>query len=246
MAHPGIEILQCLETIVKALQTEKRISATKLKRTYNFDASVFDEAVQHGYDKKIIKWGDRNIFSFVAPYVIPEEAYYPSIEAALAILWAEDGYDKSQYYVENTSRRDSKIAGQWTRPDFTIVSHKKFPWTIGYEFDVVTFEVKRADSLNVLAVFEALSHMTAATRSYVVFPIDEVTWIERDPAQAKRVNDECVRHGVGLILIGEIGPNCQPVHLVHARRRDIDHRKCSDFLSAVISEEGKNKIAEWK
>lgn len=65
MSHPSIEAMQCLETIVKALAAEKRLSATKLKRTYGFDSSLFDEAVQYGHDKKVIKWGDRNIFSYV-------------------------------------------------------------------------------------------------------------------------------------------------------------------------------------
>lgn len=246
MAHPSLEVLQCLETIVKALASEKTLSATKLKRTYEFNNEIFDAAVLHGHEKNILKWGERNIFSYIVPYVIPEEAYYPHIAKSLCNLWEEDNYDKSQFYIETTARRNSKIAGPWTRPDFTIVSHKKFPWTIGYEFDVVTFEAKRIDSLNVLAVFEALSHMSAATRSYIVFPIDEVAWIERDKEQAQRVKDECVRHGVGLILIGNVGSNPLPVHAIRARRRDIDHRKCSDFLAAVLSEDGKNKIAEWK
>lgn len=246
MAHPNIEVLKCLETIIKALENEKRLSATKLKRMFGFEEKIFNEAVQYGYDKKLVKWGDRNLFSYIGPYIIPEEAYYPAIKEALGELWVSDKYDKSQFYVENTSRKNSKIAGPWTRPDFAIVSHKKFPWTIGYEFDVVTFEVKRADSCNVLAVFEALSHMSAATRSYVVFPMDEVAWTERDHDQAQRVKDECVRHGVGLILIGDVGGNSSPIHAIRARRREIDHRKCSDFLSAVLSEEGKDRIAEWK
>lgn len=246
MAHPSISVLQCLEVIVKALEVDKALTATKLKRTYGFDLDIFDQAVEHGSNNKIIKWGKQNVFSYIKSYIIPEEAYYPLIEDGLKSLWIEDQYNNAEFYIENTSRKDSKIAGPWTRPDFTVISHKKFPWTIGYEFDVVTFEVKRSDSCNVLAVFEALSHVSAATRSYVVFPLDEVEWVEKDPAQAGRVKDECVRHGVGLILIGNVGPNQNPVHVIQARRRDIDHRKCSDFLAAVMSEDGKRKIAQWK
>lgn len=244
VSHPNIEILRCLETVVQALQIHKTMSGTKLKRTYDFDPDLFDAAVQHGSEKKVLKWGDRNMFTFVAPYIIPEEAYYESIEGAFREIWEAEGYDKSQFYLENTARRDSKIAGPWTRPDFTMVSYKKFPWTIGSEFDVVTFEVKRADTSNVLAVFEAMSHRSAATRSYVVFPLDEVTWTTKDPAQAVRVKDECIRHGIGLILVG--AGHSAAVHAIPARRFDIDHRKSSDFLAAVLTEAGKNRIAEWK
>ena len=244
MPHPNIKVLQCLETVVQALQIHKTMSGTKLKRTYNLDADLFDAAVQHGSEKKVLKWGERNMFTFSAPYTIPEEAYYVSIDHAFREIWEIEGYDKSQYYLENTSRRDSKIAGPWTRPDFTMVSYKKFPWTIGSEFDVVTFEIKRSDTSNVLAVFEAMSHRSAATRSYVVFPLDEVVWTAKDPQQAVRVKDECVRHGIGLILVPP--SPAAAVHAIPARRFDIDHRKSSDFLAAVLSEAGKNRIAEWK
>jgi len=246
LPHLDIKVLQCLETIVQALQINKTMSATKLKRTYDFDSEIFDAAVRHGAEKKVLKWGDRNIFTFVSPYVIPEEAYYNSIEVAFREIWESEGYDRSQFYLENTARRDSKIAGPWTRPDFTMVSYKKFPWTIGSEFDVVTFEVKRADTSNVLAVFEAMSHRSAATRSYVVFPLDEVAWTSRGPAQAIRVKDECIRHGIGLILVGQGSAKAVAVHAIPARRFAIDHRKSSDFLAAVLTEAGKNRIAEWK
>ena len=35
-------------------------------------------------------------------------------------------------------------------------------------------------------------------------------------------------------------------HAIQARRYDIDHRESSDFLASVLSEGGKNRIAEWK
>jgi len=126
------------------------------------------------------------------------------------------------------------------------VSHKKFPWTIGTEFDVVTFEVKTPATANVLAVFEALSHVTAATRAYVVFPVEEVEWEASNPAQARRVKDECVRHGVGLILVSSVTTTPVAKHVLKALRREIDHEKCSDFLDAVVSDEGKKRISQWK
>jgi hypothetical protein len=126
------------------------------------------------------------------------------------------------------------------------VSHKKFPWTIGTEFDVVTFEIKRPDSANVLAVFEALSHITAATRAYVVFPVGAEEWRQANPAQERRVKDECVRHGVGLILVTINDQGAVAHHVLKAARREIDHEKCSDFLDAVLSNGGKKRISEWK
>jgi hypothetical protein len=110
----------------------------------------------------------------------------------------------------------------------------------------VTFEIKRPDSANVLAVFEALSHAAAATRAYVVFPLDAETWARSNPAQERRVRDECVRHGVGLILVDTRSTPPEAQHLLKAARREIDHEKCSGFLDAVVSVEGKRRISEWK
>jgi hypothetical protein len=245
--HADLATLRVLETISHALETAgEPLTATRLKRDHSIKDAVFDDAAKFGCDNKYLKWGSRNYYALLRPYTIQEESYYSVVSDVVCALWIKEKYDPSQFYLENTSRKDSKIVGPWVRPDFTLVSHKKFPWTIGYEFDVVTFEVKRPDSANVLAVFEALSHATAATRANVVFPMSLAEWEAADPEQATRVRDECSRHGIGMILVDDVLGSPMPIHLIRARRREIDHEKCSAFLEAVLSAEGKNKISEWK
>ncbi|WP_162801027.1 hypothetical protein [Azospirillum brasilense] len=247
MSNVSLQALDCLSKITNILEgCEDSITATRLKRDYSFDDRIFEEAVAYGHENNIVSRGKFNKISLIKGYSIPEEAYYPSIGKCINDLWIKEGHERSGYYLENTSRRDSRIAGPWTRPDFTLISHKKFPWTIGHEFDVVTFEVKRPDSCNVLAVFEALSHASVATRAYVVFPLDEKSWIDLDAAQARRVKEECVRHGIGLILVEKICGPAKPVHFIRATKREIDHEKCNSFLSSVVSDEGKKQIARWK
>ncbi|WDZ79064.1 hypothetical protein PWG15_26635 (plasmid) [Ensifer adhaerens] len=244
---PSLAVLEALNSITQQIELSgDALTATKLKRTLDLNEAIFDEAADYGCTKKHLKWNSHNRYTLLKPFVVPEEAYYPVILESLVSLWVEDGYDKSNFYIENTSRRDTKIEGPWTRPDLTLVSHKKFPWTIGSEFDVVTFEIKRPDSANVLAVFEALSHVSAATRGYVVFPVDPDTWRSSNPAQERRVKDECVRHGVGLILVQVGGAVPAAHHVLKASRREIDHEKCNDFLDAVLSPSGKRRISEWK
>ncbi|WP_395455250.1 hypothetical protein ACHMW5_09615 [Azospirillum melinis] len=244
---PELTVLECLHKIVIAIdEAGKALTATSLKRQLGLSDTEFDAAAEYGCEIKVIEWGTRNFYSALKPYVIPEEAYYNWVKIAIENLWSHEGYDKSAFYIENTSRRDSKIEGPWTRPDLTLVCHRKFPWTIGTEFDVVTFEIKRPDSANVLAVFEALSHAAAATRAYVVFPVDAEVWRLENPAQERRVRDECIRHGVGLILVSNVGGEPKGHHLLKAARREIDHEKCSNFLDAVVSLPGKRRISEWK
>jgi hypothetical protein len=246
-AVPSLATLEALRSIVTTLETAgEQLTATKLRRTIGLSDALFAEAADYGCATKVLKWGAHNYYRVLKPYAVPEEAYYEAVKVAIEALWQEDGYKRDDFYVENTSRRDSKIEGPWTRPDLTLVSHKKFAWTMGTEFDVVTFEIKRPETANVLAVFEALSHVTAATRAYVVFPLDAETWRLANPAQERRVRDECVRHGVGLILVSNPHGAPAALHVLKAARREIDHEKCSDFLDAVVSQAGKKRISEWK
>ncbi len=247
-AIPELATLKVLEIISAALAKEgAALTATRLKRDHGIDDTVFWEASNYGCKQKFIKCGSQNYHSFVREFVIPESAYYSSLISAVQRLWIDEGYDASNFYIEDTSSKDAKVVGPWVRPDFTLVSYKKFAWTIGDEFDVVTFEVKRPDSANVLAVFEALAHSTAATRAYAIFPMSLSDWEQTHPRQAERVRDECSRHGIGLILVDDIlGPTPTASHIIKAARRQIDHEKCSSFLEAVLSADGRSRIARWK
>ena len=241
------QTLCVLESIVKGLLTTKKaISATQLKRYHDCDFPHFDSAVTYGESAGILAMHKYGIIELTdVNWKIPEREFYDPCIGLIGSLWKTLGYQQNKFFIENTSAKDSRISGRWTRPDLTMISRRTFAWTKGEEFDVTTFEIKRPDSCNVLAVFEALSHASAATKAYVVFPIDEKRWKEADSAQAERVVEECNRHGIGLILINDIGGAAKPVHFISAQRRNIDHQKCSDFLEAVLSNGGKHHIAKW-
>jgi len=237
----------CLEVICDDLGKERNgLTATHLRRYSEIDSDYFDEAVEYGSENGFLDWGRHNRFKLIKPYTAREHLYYEACMQAICQQWRRDNYEDSEFHVENTSSRDTKIVGPWTRPDLTLISHKKFPCTIGEEFDVVTFEVKRPDAANVLAVFEALSHATAATRAYVVFPLSRKRWRKINEEQAQRVEDECSRHGVGLIMVKEPANDPKVDYVIPAAKREIDHQKCSDFLRAVLSDAGKDKISTWK
>lgn len=250
---PSLRTLERLITVVeKLIANNGDLTRTWLKRyVCDNEDDVIDTTLKYGYAKKLLvskKQGYVGLAKGItlADTVIGEESYYPEIERQLISIWQANNYSSSEFIIENTARRNAKIVGPWTRPDLTLVSHKKFPYTIGHEFDVVTFEVKRPDASNVLAVFEALSHTSAATKAYVVFPIGPTDWTASAPEQEIRVRDECAKHGVGLILIENISTNPRPHHAIKARRKEIDHERSSAFLSAVLTPQGKEQIAKWK
>lgn len=247
VAEASLEALEALSSIVGELEKSgELLTRTTLMRRLGIASELFTQAAEFGCNNGFIEWNRQNYYAPLKSFVVPEEAYYGNIQSSIQTLWQEDRYDPADFYIEKTARRNSKIEGPWTRPDLTLVSYKRFAWTIGTEFDVVTFEVKRPDSANVLAVFEALSHASAATRAYVVFPVEPKAWRAANPAQEKRVRDECVRHGVGLILAYRKGARMVQEHVLKAARREIDHEKCSDFLDAVLTDDGKRRISAWK
>jgi hypothetical protein len=239
--------LYVLDLIAKELsKNSTQMTRVKLRNTLKIDEDILNSALDLGVNDGILERGKQNFYTLKKDFIIKEEKFYPPIISAVKILWNSDKFDKNEFFIEETAKKDTKIVGPWTRPDFTLISCKKFSWTIGVEFDVVTFEVKRPDSCNVLAVFEALSHASAATRAYVVFPVDEKEWTKTETAQAARVKDECSRHGVGLILIENIYKKPIAKIVVGARKREIDHEKCNSFLEAVLSDCGRGKISAWK
>lgn len=243
----SLETLYRLDQIVKTIGLHGgSLTRIRISRLLSLELREIDEALEHGCSVKTLSRSEGNWYEVKKPFVISEDAFYPAVEAGLRKLWQDDNFHENEFFIENTSKKDSKIAGRWTRPDLTLISHKKYPWTIGREFDVVTFEIKRPDSCNVLAVFEALSHASAATKAYVVFPVDHANWRKENPAQEARVMDECSRHGIGLILIEDVYVSPRAVHLIKAQKKEIDHERCSDFIGAVMSDAGKSCLSEWK
>ncbi|MDU0343025.1 hypothetical protein [Bosea rubneri] len=243
----SLETMYLLDQVVKNIGAiGSSLTRTKLSRLLDKDHKELHGALEYGCEKKILEWQEGNWYVLKKNFVIAEDAFYGAAESGLKKLWQGEYFHENEFYIENTSRKDSKIVGRWTRPDLTLISHKKFPWTIGREFDVVTFEVKRPDSCNVLAVFEALSHASAATKAYAVFPVDHASWRKENPAQEARVLDECSRHGIGLILIEDVYVAPRAVHLIKAQKREIDHERCSEFIGAVMSDAGKSRLSEWK
>jgi hypothetical protein len=244
---PSLKVLNTLAILMdKIKENGNSLSRTKMINHFGIKENTINDALEFGILHGCLEKGQYNIYSVLKDFSISENVFYPTIRSSVDELWRSEHFSSGEFFIEETARRESRIAGRWTRPDLTLISHKKFSWTIGYEFDVVTFEVKRPDSCNVLAVFEALSHASAATRAYVVFPIDAAAWRESDPEQESRVKDECSKHGVGLILVEDIFGNPKPNHIIKARRREIDHEKCSSFLGAVLSDAGRSRISQWK
>lgn len=235
-----------LRRVVEYIKSEGgSASRTKISR-YVTISSDLAKILKYACDKEVLKQESNNVYRYISDFKIDEYSYYDACIVSISKLWSFKGYSDDEKYIENTSRTDSKIVGKWTRPDITLVSHKKFPYTIGQEFEIVTFEVKTPESIDVLAVFEALSHSSVTTRSFVVFPGDDEQWDAIAAGQRERILEECARHGIGLIHIKNAAAEPIAVQVLDARKREIDHERSSNFLGSVLGKSGTERIAKWK
>lgn len=225
---------------------DQELTRTWLKRnTDDHDEDDVLKAIGYGVEHGILDVGSAGGYVEVgkAGYSVQEVDYYSCVETMLKGYYAPRVTPTGRYLVAKTAKKDSKVAGRWTRPDFTVVANRTFPYIRQTEFDIITFEVKRPADCEALAVFEALAHNSAATRSYVFFPITEA---ELDSsAQGERIREECVRHGIGLFLVHDSFQLKEACLLIESQRRPLNPEKCSHFLQNVLEAKELGELTTW-
>lgn len=164
---------------------------------------------------------------------IREQDLYPRIATVLNQEWArEKRFDRQIVHTTaNQGRRDT--GGRWSRPDLVLVTQSTYPYVPGRHFEVITFEVKPSDSIDVTAVYEALAHRRAATKSYVLLHVPD--------AQAEQLKDaltevysEGKKHGVGVIIFNQPDDFSGWEEMVEPVRQDPDPQRLNDFLANQI------------
>lgn len=169
-----------------------------------------------------------------------ERELYDPIATELENVWAKDqGFDR--YYVKNTAEQGSKYTkGKWTRPDIIVVGCKTFPYIPGKFLDVITFEVKPYEAIDISGIYEALAHRRAATRSYLIVHIPT-----NKHFNTVDIENEAGKFGIGLIVARDpIDYDTWEV-LLEAQRIEPDPYKLNDFIAQQVSAELKEQIEKW-
>ena len=106
-----------------------------------------------------------------SPQRISESELYDPVAEVLRKQWARDLRFRS-HVVEVTARQGRRdTGGTWTRPDIVTAALRVFPHVPGKFFDLITFELKPFDGIDVTAVFEALSHRRALLQIHLEHPV---------------------------------------------------------------------------
>ncbi len=156
-----------------------------------------------------------------------------SLEAGLKAVVAE-------ITAQGGRRRD----GKWSRPDITLASYRVFPYVAGRHFDLITFEIKSYNAIDITVIYEALAHRRAATRAYTIVHIPS----ERRSELAETLDEICEeakRIGIGVIVAENPNDYKTWEELVEALRHEPDPQRLNDFLSKQVSQGFREQIITW-
>jgi hypothetical protein len=157
----------------------------------------------------------------------------------------EHGWAKSRgitpAVVEIIAHGGSKPTGTWKRPDVVSVAVQAFTHLPGKFIEVATFEIKPSNSIDVLAVYEALSHRQAATHAYVLLHVP-VAERERVAGKIEEVSTLARSHGIGLIVAEDPRDFDAWEELVPAQRVEPEPADLERFMAGQLK--GSDKIAE--
>ena len=97
-----------------------------------------------------------------------ESDLYPGVHEYVRKSFAEK-QRLTDFVLQVTAAQGKRdTGGVWTRPDLVLVGLRTFTYLPDRRVEVVTFEVKRKDNVNVEAAYEASAHLAAAHRSFIV------------------------------------------------------------------------------
>jgi hypothetical protein len=173
---------------------------------------------------------------------VREVELYPAIRDTLETFWAKER-QIGPLAMEITAAQGRRITGgRWTRPDLVSVAVRTYCYLPGKYMEVVTFEVKPFDAIDVTAVYEALAHLRSATHAYVIFHVP----VEQEETVQETVEETChvARvHGVGLIVMSDPADFATWEEKEEARRSEPDPQRLDEFIAVQLSQDAHDRIA---
>lgn len=177
---------------------------------------------------------------------VTEAELYEPLSGLLRDRWVKDQrFERS--LVEISARQGRReTGGTWTRPDLIVVSYTTLLYVPGKHFEVVTFEVKPWDTLDVTGVYEALAHRRASTRAYLLTVVPQAE-LEQESSEEyiQRIQEEAKRHGVGFVIVTESDDYGTWDERVEASHHDPAPHSIHDFLSLQLSDGAKQNLQTW-
>ena len=178
----------------------------------------------------------------IARAIVAEASLYDPFQKAIQTGYVPDNDLKPWICEVTASQGRRNTGGLWTRPDITLIAFQTYVYVPGKTFEVITFELKPNIQTAMGGVYGAAAHSAFATRSFLAFP--DADECEGDPL-FERIQDECERFGLGLILFEDVNNWDTYTFQVGAERKDPDPQAMNDFIKSQISDKSKEEIQRW-
>lgn len=170
-----------------------------------------------------------------------ETFLYPAIRQHLLQLLNDEGRFERDPVVEITGVQGGrKSIGKWTRPDITVVGHRRFKVLAGAHLEVHTYEVKTFAGFKIDALHEARAHRRRAHRSFVLVDLE----VREQEDEVRSYIDEARDLGVGLVSFLSISDEWSI--WVDAPFNQPDPVDLDYFLDTQLSESAKAIIHSWQ
>ncbi len=145
---------------------------------------------------------------------------------------AEYSYPLITAYLKGTSKK-----GKWSRPDVALVQVSDYPYLPTPVVEVTSFEVKTRDQASNLAnVYESAAHGRYAHNCYLVLEANG-----KDDVVDSYVEDECRRHGVGIMKMFRDKDGYELDLYLEPQRQNPDSRELDEFLKKIFSQDAKEE-----
>lgn len=146
-------------------------------------------------------------------------------------FWANDNGLENRIIHQTSDGGGKKTGGKWTRPDFVVFSRRVFEFVHGAFFELITFEIKPQGGDRIESVFETAAHARFSNRSFLAIhqPAGRP-----DTAEFRRIEDECRRLGLGLIIFRSPESVESYEILVDAEHRIPDPEHMDQFIKAQM------------
>jgi hypothetical protein len=147
--------------------------------------------------------------------------------------------------VDQAAHQGGKLTGgKWSRPDILAVTVQKFEYIVEDEFLLRSYEVKRSDSVDTDAVAEAAAHRRLAQLAYLVIVphSDDKKIFEPSNIRRRNIEKECLKVGVGLLLISDYSGAYEIEYAVDASNSNISCRDINSTIGRLFSEQKRKEI----
>ncbi len=128
-----------------------------------------------------------------------ETELYKLMKSQVQGDWLKSRHLEPSVFAQTAHRQAMSLEGKWSVPDFVIAAVRTHEFVPGVDLEIVTIEAKPFKSINIECVFEAASHLTRASRSYVALHVPDVLTDKDMKRDMEVITEQCIRQGVGLI-----------------------------------------------